>query len=48
MIADLFAEYGVVSVSVVRDADKQPKGFAFVEVTLFYHMKLTQNNMNYE
>lgn len=31
-ISDLFAEYGVVSVTMVRDADRQSKGFAFVEV----------------
>ena len=29
---DLFAEYGVVGVSLVRDSEKQSKGFAFVEV----------------
>jgi predicted Zn finger-like uncharacterized protein len=31
-IADLFSEYGLTSVSLVRDNEGQSKGFAFVEV----------------
>lgn len=33
-LTDLFAEYGVVGVALVRDADKQSKGFAFIEVII--------------
>lgn len=32
-ILDLFAEYGVTSVSLVRDAEGLSKGFAFVDVS---------------
>ena len=32
ILADLFAEYGVVSATIVRDTDKQSKGFAFIEL----------------
>ena len=32
-IYDLFAEYGVTSVSLVKDPEGQSKGFAFVEVS---------------
>ena len=35
-LIDLFAEYGVVGVALVRDADKQSKGFAFIEVSFIY------------
>lgn len=31
-LSDLFAEYGLVGVSLVRDTDGQSKGFAFIEV----------------
>jgi hypothetical protein len=32
-IEELLAEYGVINVSLVRDADQQSKGFAFVDVS---------------
>lgn len=31
-IADLFGDYGLTGVSLVRDAEGQSKGFAFLEV----------------
>ena len=31
-ITDLFGDYGLTGLSLVRDADGQSKGFAFLEV----------------
>lgn len=42
-VADLFAEYGVLAVALVRDPEGASKGFAFIEVSAHCKVKVVHD-----